>query len=61
MEFYNVKTREKLEIPESDLKKRVMVQKSGKRTYAVTAEKDGVKLFRFVSKQQFETLNAPEI
>ena len=61
MEFYNLKTRQKVEIPESGLRKRTMVQKNGKRTYAVTGEADGSKLVRFVSKQQYDALQVPEI
>ena len=61
MEFYNVKTRQKVDIPESALSKRVMVQKNGKNTYAVTGEKDGARLVRFVSKQQYDALQVPEI
>jgi hypothetical protein len=61
MEFYNVKTRQKVDIPEGDLRKRIMVQRNGKNTYAVTGEKDGAKLVRFVSKQQYDALQVPEI
>ena len=61
MEFYNVKTKQKVDIPDGGLKKRTMVQKNGKRTYAVTAEEGGTKLVRFVSKQQYDALQAPEI
>ena len=61
MEFYNVKTRQKVDIPESGLKKRTMVQKNGRHTYAVTGEEDGVKLVRFVSKQQYDDLQVPVI
>ena len=60
MEFYNVKTRQKVDIPESGLKKRTLVQKNGKRTYAVTGEDKGTKLVRFVSKQQYDALQVPE-
>ncbi len=61
MEFYNVKTRQKVDIPESGLKKRTMVQKNGRPTYAVTGEQDGTKLVRFVSKQQYDALQVPEV
>jgi len=60
MEFYNVKTRQKVDIPENDLRKRTIVQKSGKHTYAVTGEENGTKLVRFVSKQQYDSLQVPE-
>ena len=61
MEFYNVKTRQKVDIPESGLRKRTLVQKNGKHTYAVTGEDNGTKLVRFVSKQQYDALQVPEI
>ena len=61
MEFYNVKTRKKVDIPESGLKKRTMVLKNGRRTYAVTGEESGTKLVRFVSKQQYDALQVPEV
>ena len=60
MEFYNVKTKQKVDIPESGLRKRTLVQKNGRHTYAVTAEESGTKLFRFVSKQQYDDLQVPE-
>ena len=61
MEFYNVKTRQKVDIPESGLRKRTLVQKNGKHTYAVTGEENGAKLVRFVSKQQYDALQVPEV
>ncbi len=61
MEFYNVKTRQKVDIPESGLKKRTMVQKNGRQTYAVTGEENGTRLVRFVSKQQYDALQVPEV
>ncbi len=61
MEFYNVKTKQKVDIPENALRKRTMVQKSGRHTYAVTGEDNGAKLVRFVSKQQYDALQVPEV
>ena len=61
MEFYNVKTKQRVDIPESELKKRTMVRKNGRHTYAVTGEQQGTKLVRFVSKQQYDDLQVPEI
>ena len=61
MEFYNVKTRQKVDLPESGLKKRTLMQKNGRHTYAVTGEENGTKLVRFVSKQQYDALQVPEI
>ena len=61
MEFYNVKTRQKVEVPESGLSKSTLVRKNGRRTYVVTGEDNGTKLVRFVSKQQYDALQVPEI
>jgi len=61
MKFYNVKTRQKVEIPDGDLRKNTLVQKNGRRTYLVTGEENGTKLVRFVSKQQYDALQVPEI
>lgn len=61
MEFYNVKTRQTVDIPESGIRKRTMVQKNGRQTYAVTGEENGTKLVRFVSKQQYDALKVPEV
>ena len=61
MEFYNVKTRQKVNISESNLRKSTLVQKTGRHTYAVTGEEDGTKLFRFVNKDQYDALQVPEI
>ena len=60
MEFYNVKTRRKVIIPESNISKRTLVQQTGRHTYAVTGEEDGTKLFRFVTKDQYDALQVPE-
>ena len=61
MEFYNVKTRQKVEVPESGLSKSTLVRKNGRSTYVVTGEDNGTKLVRFVSKQQYDALQVPEI
>ena len=61
MEFYNVKTRQKVDIPESVLRKSTLVQKNGRHTYIVTGEEDGTKLVRFVSQQQYDALQVPEV
>ena len=61
MEFYNVKTRQRVNIPESNLRKCILVQKNGRHTYTVTGEEDGTKLFRFVTKDLYDSLQVPEI
>lgn len=69
MEFFNLKTKRKVEIPDSELKKRrsVRTTSGGKRQerYAVIAEvNEGGKplqLFKFVNKETFDSLNVPEV
>ena len=69
MEFFNLKTKRKVEIPDSELKKRrsVRMTSGGKRQerYAVIAEvHEGGKplqLFKFVNKETFDRLEVPEV
>ena len=69
MEFFNLKTKQKVEIPDNDLKKRrsVRTTSGGKRQerYAVIAEvRDNGKalqLFKFVNKDTFDGLDVPEV
>ena len=70
MEFFNLKTKQKVQIPDSDLKKRrsVRTTSGGKRQerYAVIAEvrENGCKplqLFKFVNKETFDGLDVPEV
>ena len=63
MQFYNLKTRSHVEIPEDKVKKQKMVRKtkSGEQTrYALTAELDGTKLFKFVSEATYKASSAAE-
>jgi hypothetical protein len=63
MEFYNVKTRKKVRVPDTQIKKKKMKRKTAKGTqvrYAVTADVDGTKLFKFVSEDTFNSLKVPE-
>lgn len=69
MEFFNLKTKQKVEIPENELRKRrsVRTTSGGKRQerYAVIAEvrENGGKplqLFKFVNKETFDGLDVPE-
>lgn len=68
MEFFNLKTKQKVDIPDSELKKRrsVRTTSGGKRQerYAVVAVvHDGGKplqLFKFVNKETFDSLDVPE-
>lgn len=63
MQFYNLKTRSHVEIPDSDVKKIKMIRetKSGSQTrYALTAELDGTNLFKFVSEAVWMASTATE-
>ncbi|MFQ3548892.1 MAG: hypothetical protein SNJ70_04000 [Armatimonadota bacterium] len=64
MEFYNVKARKKVEVPDSQIKK-LRTERQTKAgiqyRYAVTAEVDGSKLFKFVSESTYKSLDVPEI
>jgi hypothetical protein len=63
IEFYNVKIREKVEVPESAVRKvRYERQtKSGKTSvrYGLRAEHEGTKMNKFVSQSDWEALDAP--
>lgn len=68
MEFFNLKTKRKVDIPDDQIKKRrsVRTTSGGKRQerYAVIAEvHEGGKpmqLFKFVNKETFDRLDVPE-
>jgi hypothetical protein len=63
MQFYNVKTRESVEVPENQIKKTKMERKTAKGKqvrYAVTAEVNGTKLFKFVNEATYNSLKVPE-
>jgi hypothetical protein len=64
VEFYNVKLREKVEVPESDVKKVKYERetKSGKTSvrYGLRAEYQGTKMTKFVSESDWKALDAPE-
>lgn len=64
MKFYNLKTRSHVDVPDSSVKKMRMVRKtkSGEQVrYALTAEYQGSKLFKFVNEATFKGSNAPEV
>ena len=67
MEFYSVKHRKKVSVPDSDMKKKVFEVK-GKggqmmTRYAVVAKStvdgDSVNLTKFVNKETYDSLNVP--
>ncbi|MEP0765112.1 MAG: hypothetical protein HRF45_01025 [Fimbriimonadia bacterium] len=64
MQFYNVKTRQPVEVAEKDIKKQKMERKTSKGKqvrYAVTATVDGTKLFKFINEETFKSLKVPEV
>ncbi len=69
MQFYNLKTKSKVEIPDSDIKKRRSVRTTSRGTrqerYAVVADMDvdgkPVRMFKFVNKATFDSLNVTEV
>ena len=64
IEFYDVRTREKVQVPESSVRKVKYERetKSGKTSvrYAFRAEHGGTKLTKFVSEGDWKALDAPE-
>lgn len=64
IQFYDVKNRKKVSVPSSSVMKvkYERTTKNGKHQtrYAVKAEKDGVKLTKFVSKDFWDELDAKE-
>jgi hypothetical protein len=63
MQFYDVKARKKVEVPEGQLKKKTYTRKTVNGTtqtrYAVRANYNGTNLTKFVSKDAYEALNVP--
>ncbi|MBM3667127.1 MAG: hypothetical protein FJW90_06535 [Actinobacteria bacterium] len=63
IEFYNVKIREKVEVPESAVRKVRYERetKSGKKSvrYGLRAEHEGTKMTKFVSESDWNALDAP--
>ena len=64
MKFYNLKTRSHVDVPDSDVRKTKMVRKTknGEQVrYALTAEFEGSKLFKFVNEATFKSTDAKEV
>jgi uncharacterized protein YfaS (alpha-2-macroglobulin family) len=69
VEFFNLKTKKKVEIPDNELKKKrsVRTTSGGKRQerYAVIAvvHEGGkpLQLYKFVNKETFDSLHVPEL
>ncbi len=64
VEFYNVKTRQKVQIDDSKIRKtkysRTAKDGSIQYRYAFRAEDNGVNLTKFVSKEAWDAMEAPE-
>ncbi|HRF58602.1 MAG TPA: hypothetical protein PLH94_01655 [Fimbriimonadaceae bacterium] len=64
MQFYNLKTRSHVDVPESDVRKTTMERKTKSGTqirYALTAEYQGSKLFKFVNEATYKATNVKEV
>jgi hypothetical protein len=64
MQFYNLKTRSHVDIPESDVKKKMMTRKTktGEQVrYALTAEYEGTRLYKFVNEATYKSSSAKEV
>ena len=64
MQFYNLKTRSHVDVPESEVRKTKMVRKtkSGEQVrYALTANYQGTKLFKFVNEAAYKASGAKEV
>ncbi len=64
MQFYNLKTRQHVEVAESNIKKKKMIRKtkSGEQVrYALQASYEGTTLYKFVNEATYKSTNADEI
>ncbi len=68
MEFYSVKHRKKVSVPDGDIKKKMFNSGNGESTrtrYAAVAETtvdgDKVKLTKFINKQTFDDIQGDEV
>lgn len=63
MKFYNLKTRSHVDVPDGSVRKLKMTRKTktGTQTrYALTAEHEGTKLFKFVNEADYKASSAKE-
>jgi hypothetical protein len=65
MEFYNLKTKSKVNVRDNQVKKQRLTRDTsgGKKQtrYALIAEVDGMRMFRFVNQDTFNSVKAPEL
>jgi hypothetical protein len=63
MQFYNLKTRSHVDVPEANVRKKKMVRKtkSGEQTrYALMAEFNGTTLYKFINEATYKSSNAKD-
>lgn len=63
MQFYNLKTRSHVDVPEDQVRKMKMIRKtkSGEQVrYALTAEFNGSKLFKFINEKDYNSSKAKD-
>jgi hypothetical protein len=63
MQFYNLKTRSHVDVPDAQIRKQKMVRKTknGEQVrYALTADYNGTKLFKFVNEATYKSSSAKE-
>ncbi len=61
IEFYDVKTRQKVSLPESSVVKTTFTTKNGQTRYGLRGKTtDGRTLTKFISKSEWEKMNLPQ-
>ena len=65
VEFYNMKLKRKVSVPQERLQKQVFSKPGAAggvhRRYALVAEADGTKMFKFVNEATFHSLDVPQV
>jgi hypothetical protein len=62
VEFYNMKLKRKVSVPHERLQKQVLSKPGGvQRRYALVAEAEGTKMFKFINEATFKSLDVPEV
>lgn len=64
MQFYNLKTRSHVDVPDANVQKKKMIRKtkSGTQTrYALMASYNGTTLYKFINEATFKSSNAKEV
>jgi hypothetical protein len=61
MQFYNVKKRAKVEVADTDIKKKKYEGRGGYRYAARAVDDDGINLTKFITKEMFDSLDVPEV